>query len=413
MKTRLAGVALASAVLAFNGCSSTPQNKKIALQIEPNQAESSPATQPAIAQNDAPSQDPLLIPTPSQPVSAGLLARKTESYAKSMESAMARRNAVRPTSQDDSISGLIDPTEFRIGPTEEGRVPTTAPIAQKGAPEVKPAIQASMAQANSGAAVEVVKTTEASNTPIALPPPPEQNADKASAVLTPATDSFESRITKHAKDYPRDLSANLDYQLLLFLRDEPVPQLSAVTGLPSEDRELISAVMDGLSNFKNTLRSDNNMLLSRKIKPLTDLADRLKTQAELSIPTLTLCTKVEGFGRYDPIDPSRFPAQRETQAIIYCELENFSSQQNQAKIWQTDVTQEAVLYTEDGMQVWADKTQQVQDLARNRRHDFYLRTLVTFPSTLTVGRYLLKVSIVDRQANRVAEASLPIQVVAQ
>jgi hypothetical protein len=411
MKTRLAGLALAAAVIAVNGCSSNPQDKKIALQIEPNQGQSdSPATQPAVAQNDLSAEAPLL---PTTPVSAGLLARKTQSYAKSMESAMAHRNGAKPTTEDESISGLMDPDEFRIGPTDDAQPPAAVvAIAPKAVPEPKPVVQTAIAQANSGAAVEVVKTTDGSNTPIALPPP-DQTADKASAVFSPATDSFESRITRRVKDYPRDLSANLDYQLLLFLRDEPVPQLSAITGLPSEDRELISAVMDGLSNFKNTLRSDNNMLLSRKIKPLTDLADRLKTQAELSIPTLTLCTKVEGFGRYDPIDPPRFPAQRETQAIIYCELENFSSQQNQAKIWQTDVTQEAVLYTEDGMQVWADKTQQVQDLARNRRHDFYLRTLVTFPSTLTVGRYLLKVSIVDRQANRVAESSLPIEVTAQ
>src|SRR5581483_7794608 len=165
--------------------------------------------------------------------------------------------------------------------------------------------------------------------------------------------------------------------------------------------------------FRSTLRSDNNMLFSRKIRPLTDLADRLKQQAELSIPTLVLCTKVEGFGRYDPIDPPRFPAQKEAQAIVYCELENFSSRQNDARQWQTDVTQEAILYTEEGMQVWADKTQTIQDISRHRRHDFFLRTLVKFPPTLTVGRYMLKVTIVDRQANRVAESSLPIAIVAQ
>jgi hypothetical protein len=232
-------------------------------------------------------------------------------------------------------------------------------------------------------------------------------------VLAPAGDSLESRITKRVKDYPRDLSANLDYQLLMFLREEPVPQLSAITSLPTEDRELISAVMDGMSNFRSTLRSDNNMLLSRKIRPLKDLSDRLQQQAELSIPTLVLCTKVEGFGRYEPIDPPRFPAQREAQAIIYCELENFSSQPNSAKLWQTDVLQEAVLYTEDGMQVWADKTPPIQDLSRNCRHDFFLRTLVKFPATLTMGRYMLKVTIIDRQANRVAESSLPIQITAQ
>ena len=150
-----------------------------------------------------------------------------------------------------------------------------------------------------------------------------------------------------------------------------------------------------------------------EIRPITDLSDRLKQQADLTIPTLALCTKVEGFGRYDPIEPPRLTAQKERQAIIYCELENFASQFNGAKQWQTDVIQEAILYTEDGMQVWADKTPPIQDLSRNRRHDFFLSTLVKFPPNLAVGRYMLKVTIIDRQANRVAEASLPIQVGAQ
>src|SRR4029453_11397434 len=102
----------------------------------------------------------------------------------------------------------------------------------------------------------------------------------------------------------------LAYQLIVFLRDDPVPQLSAISSLPTEDRELVSAVMDGLLNFRATLRSENNILLSRKVRPLTELAVRLRTQAELSIPSLVLCTKVEGFGRYEPIDPPRFPAQK-------------------------------------------------------------------------------------------------------
>jgi hypothetical protein len=175
----------------------------------------------------------------------------------------------------------------------------------------------------------------------------------------------------------------------------------------------MSAVLDGISNFRNTLRQDNNMLLSQKIRPLTDLADRLRAQADLSIPTLTLCKQVDGFGRYEPMD-SHLVAGQDNQAIIYCELANFSSQlKDDNKQWQTDVTQEAVLYMESGEQVWADKTQQLSDLSRNRRHDFFLRTLVTFPKTLTIGRYLLKVTIVDKQTNRMAEASLPIEIVAQ
>src|SRR5437763_1381653 len=88
--------------------------------------------------------------------------------------------------------------------------------------------------------------------------------------VLPAAD-LEAKFSKHIQEYPRDLWAHLDFQLLHFLRDEQVPQLDALTSLPLEDRELIAAVMDGLTNFRNGLRADNNMLLSRKVKPLMDL----------------------------------------------------------------------------------------------------------------------------------------------
>jgi hypothetical protein len=38
---------------------------------------------------------------------------------------------------------------------------------------------------------------------------------------------------------------------------------------------------------------------------------------------------------------------------------------------------------------------------------------VRLPANLTIGRYLLKVTIVDQFANRIAETTVPLQVVAK
>jgi hypothetical protein len=467
MKKHVARATLAAAIAVVAGCNSAPDpNKKIALQIEPqpslvplaevHRQEALKAQKNASIAEEA---EPQVERQQAEVVSA--LAKKTESYAKAIETSVAKRAETKqaavttaapkgeaPTTPapatpapatsspanpapKESLVQWLDPSEFRIGPPEPQKdssaaksaspfsttpiAPTTPVAAAPQKIEQKPPVQTTLTLANQEAAVAAPAQpapADTANSPITIAP--DSKAETASSVtMTAGADAFELRIAKRAREYPRDVSANLDNQLLMFLRDESVPQLNSLSGLPTEDRELISAVMDGLSNFRNTLRQDNNMLLSRKIRPLTDLADRLSTQADLSIPTLTLCTKVEGFGRYDAIEPAHFVAQKEQQAIVYLELENFSSKQNDAKMWQTDVTQEAVLYTEDGLQVWADKTQRIQDLCRNRRHDFFLRTLVKFPGNLTVGRYMLKVTIVDQQANHVAEASLPIQMVAQ
>jgi hypothetical protein len=125
-----------------------------------------------------------------------------------------------------------------------------------------------------------------------------------------------------------------------------------------------------------------------------------------------LCRSVEGFGRYDPIEPARFAAGSEHKAIIYCEIANFASNLNDKRMWETRLKQELVLYTEGGVPVWNDKPSSIIDAARVRRHDFFVNKRITLPSSLTIGRYLLKVSVIDEQANRVAEASVPIVIAA-
>jgi hypothetical protein len=221
------------------------------------------------------------------------------------------------------------------------------------------------------------------------------------------------RISRKVKDYPRDVSGHLDFQLLRFLLDDRVPDQGALVPLPTEDRELLNTVIDGLVNFRSALRQDNNMLHSRKVKPLLEMSDRLRAQADLSIPTIALCTNVRTFGEYEPIEPARFAQGKDHDVVLYCEVENFSSQLDEHQFWQTKLTQEAVLYSENGMQVWADKNQQINDSARRRRHDFFIVKLLKVPSNLAVGRYLMKVTITDQQVNRIAEATIPIVIAVQ
>ena len=233
---------------------------------------------------------------------------------------------------------------------------------------------------------------------------------------------LEAKLARRLQDNPRNLWAHFDYQMLHFLRDEKVAQPDALATLPLEDRELIEAVMDGMSNFRNGLRLDNNMLLSKKVQPFLELADRLRAQADLNIPVLALCTKVDGFGVYEPIDPARFVAAKEHLAIVYCEVENFAStpitekklwETGEKKVWETKLTQEAVLYTEGGLPVWQDKAKSIVDQSRNRRHDFFVVKMIKLPATLTIGRYLLKVTVTDEQAKRVAEQTVSVEIVAQ
>lgn len=153
------------------------------------------------------------------------------------------------------------------------------------------------------------------------------------------------------------------------------------------------------------------MLQSKKVAPLLEMGDRIRSQGELHIPAIALCTSVTTFGVYEPMEPASFHSGPNNTAVLYCEVANFSSQLNGKRQWETRLKHEAVIYTETGLDVWQDKSDTVTDQSRNRRHDFYVVKKLRLPN-LPVGRYLLKVTVTDLQMNRIAESTVPIQMVA-
>jgi hypothetical protein len=219
-------------------------------------------------------------------------------------------------------------------------------------------------------------------------------------------------LQKQVRDYPRDLGSQLDYQLLRFVRDEPTPELSNVTQLSDEDRDILLALMDGLNNFRAAARSDGNLMLNRKIQPLLEMADRLRSEAQLAIPTVAFCSQVSSYGVYRPMPSSRFPAGRNNDLIVYCEAANFTSVQGSDRIWRTRLKQDMVLYTDTGLAVWPEKGNAATfvDESRNRRHDFFISRRVQLPSSLAAGKYVLKITLTDEESNRIVEAGAPLEI---
>lgn len=326
------------------------------------------------------------------------LAQRATTYAQ----AVAPLSDQRHTKTKADPSDVPDPDVTRFTPQAEIDPPKA--VANAGVSKS----QTSDTASSTGSASIDVRTVHKLVTPEVSPDPLRTLAAPVSM------DATAARIAGRAKDYPADLSAQMDDQLAKYLRDESVPDMSTLSGLAPEDREMVSAIFDALSNFRSQIRADNNMLFSKKIHPLVELADRLRSQAELSVPTVALCTGVTAFGVYEPLEPARFVAGTRQEVIVYCEVENFLSQPNDKNLYETRLTQSIVLYTESsGLPVWTAPKDTILDRARRRRHDFFLDKKIFLPSTLTIGRYLLKVTIEDQQAHHIAENTVPVEIVAQ
>jgi len=375
-----------------------------------------PSTRPvAVAAAPAPATRPAEDrPTISDPPvnTADALAQTADKYARNMEAALNQQK-LKAHAQPPAMADASDQVQWEK-PTAGHDREVTSPATHPTDP--------SQVSANSGMSQPVKNRTEVtSSNPVHESQQPSDRAQTASANTPPrevtriVPDDTAARIAQRAKDYPQDVAAQLDNQLMEFAYGKIVPNMDQLNGLPTDDREMISALMDGLTNFRSALRSDNNMLLSRKVRPLLDMSDRLSSQAELSIPKFVLCSRAPGFGDYMEMS-SRFAGTQEHNTGIYCEIQNFSSQQTSSNMWESKLRMNLVLYTDQGLEAWTPDAKGgtlVHDLSHSRRHDFFVARALTLPSSLPIGRYILKVTFTDLQANRVAENSIPIEVVAQ
>lgn len=387
------GAGFVVTAVLFAGCAAKPRRAGPYADRGLGQSRGQPADAAANPTRHAPAAQ---APTgDAGQVAPQSLAQHAGAYARNLESLLAKRQSAATAPAERSVPT----TQPSVEPPAPRLAANTAMQAQSSAATTRPA----------ATAPEPLNQKE----PIPAAQQAGSHAPAPGRTVPPASDALVQKLTAKLKDYPTDVTAHLEYQLLQFLRDESVPDLQAVAPLPTEDRELLAALLDGLSNFRNCLRAEGNLLQSKKVAPLLEMADRLRAQGELSIPTAALCREVKQFGVYDPMESAQFTAGKPSEAILYCEIANFSSQLNDKKQYETRLKHEGVLYSDTGQAVWPDKTDTMVDVSRNRRHDFFIAEKLRLPATLPVGRYLLKVTVTDLQANRVAEATVPLQIVAQ
>jgi hypothetical protein len=146
----------------------------------------------------------------------------------------------------------------------------------------------------------------------------------------------------------------------------------------------------------------------------------------------SLCSRVTGFGQYVLLGAGpgtiKLLQGRQSKAVVYAEVSNFGHREltptelagaympdhRTEDRWAVDLTEELRLYhAADEVVVWARPEQGVVETSRNKRRDFYLVQTVTFPPTLTVGAYTLKVIVRDKVKGQVCEANIGFDVVAE
>ncbi len=179
-----------------------------------------------------------------------------------------------------------------------------------------------------------------------------------------------------------------------------------------------------LLNAAERVRSQPAKAGSAMNQALSQALARMSGTTPLNLPRVALCTKVLGFGRFETFVSDTFYAGKPIRAIVYAEVDGFAYRPARAgdpvqrnvplaEQQSVDLTQRLSLFhDQSGLLAWHVPAQRVVETSRNQRRDFFLIHQVELPKNLTVGTYVLKITIEDSTSGATTEASLPIKIVA-
>lgn len=146
-------------------------------------------------------------------------------------------------------------------------------------------------------------------------------------------------------------------------------------------------------------------------------AAEMAARLPLRITATALCWEVGGLGDYKPFDHNTFLAGSIPAIGLYVELDRAGhvseTGADGAERHRFDLSLEVMLHHEaDGLLVWKRPAERVTLRSRTALRDVSLAAALEWPQSLTVGRYRLKVVVQDEVGGGVAEASIPLELVA-
>ena len=207
--------------------------------------------------------------------------------------------------------------------------------------------------------------------------------------------------------------------------------LIAATTMVTPDRALATEALPGLTDREREILAVWQAFCARVGPKLVETGDpevlveeikalhgALAKPPQLVVTQASLCTRVGGFGDYDEFPRNvaghyAFLAHNGQQAVVYVEIEDFTSELNEKGQWVTELSQQLEVIAErDGIPVWREDWQAGVDVSRQRRDDFFIVQVVTLPERLSVGRYNLKIRIREDRSGAEAEAAIDFEMVA-
>jgi hypothetical protein len=176
--------------------------------------------------------------------------------------------------------------------------------------------------------------------------------------------------------------------------------------LTQDQRDLLAAYEDHFRRLGNEAAGSAEP--GAILRLIDDLRAAIEGNPPLAIPAARLCTRIDGFGRYEAFERNEFPAGKSQPVALYTEVERFSSTLTEDGLWKTDLSQSLEIRARaahpDSPTAWHLDWQPAPDITARRRTDFFISHIVTIPDSLAPGEYELIIRVRDDTTGEVAES---------
>ncbi len=235
----------------------------------------------------------------------------------------------------------------------------------------------------------------AKSEPIATDSP----AAPAPSTAAPIADAIKAKIAEQERLVARDPN-NLEEQFrlrMMYLVDGQDDKALAPTDGVNEDiQEIMRGQIQAMMSARSTSERDPATWANRQLDAIETLRQLVRQKADLRVPKVELCSAIDGFGRYEPISPPDFRVSARNLVLLYIEVDNFQSEKTPSGMYRTLLSVRQSLLSTTGEELWTQRDENIEDLARQQRSDFYLTIgPLAIPKTLGAGEYVMKVEVED------------------
>lgn len=295
----------------------------------------------------------------------------------SSDTTLAQSTSFTPTIPDSTASAAAQPA------TEGSTASPPAVIANNTPPPAPPRLLAASVAPAPAARFNAEASTSASPNRPARHGAAQSVADRI------------AELERTVADNPNDLEAQLRLRLLQLADGRDAQAAAPTPGMTRELEETVLAAVRVLAAARTGAGRDPAQWANRQLDAVEAYAALVRRQADLLVPRVALCREALSYGVYDEIDPPRFAAGRPTTVLVYVEVAHLRDEPTADDRRRTRLSVRLSILDRSGQEVWSHLEENMEDVCRSARRDFFVAIDLSIPTSLNPGRYTLKAAVTD------------------